>query len=195
MRPPCAPGIAEIDVINSATPLEIRLLGVHPRLYLDEAGFETLRQSGHSGALHRAVESLIGIADASTGRAWPESEDAPGDHRGVGSTLPCLALAWKLTGKPEHLQNALACMDAMGRWKDWDVDLEFGHFAYGFAVALDWLWHDVDESRREALIDTLHRNVTVVFDHWRSYRSGPMFSHACNHRAVGDRTPDIGDQA
>ena len=160
------------------------MLGVHPRLYVTESRLRELTGSRQPHTVRRVLDSLTAAGDAAAKRTLPADITAPGDHRGIGSSLPCIALAWKITGEQRYRDATLAQMDVLAKWTNWGTDLEFGHITHGFAVALDWCWHDLEETTRATYIDTLYRNALLLFEKWRSYRSGIAFGYTCNHHTV-----------
>jgi len=181
---PTSRQIADADVINSATPLEQMYAGTHPRLYLKEADFKRLTDPAQSDLVRRTVNSLLQDATQQLTDVCPQAMGIDEDPRRFGTALPCLALAWRLTGEDRYLHTAIRHMQAMNQWDDWGNDLIFGHFAHGYAVAMDWLWHDIDSATRNVMVDCLARNTNVLFEDWRSYKSGPPFAYTWNHHTV-----------
>ena len=95
-----------------------------------------------------------------------------------------MALVWKIKGDRRCLDQAVAYLRALASWDSWGDDLVFGHHAHGYAVGLDWLWDDIEDSVREELCDGLHRHVQAFFETWASNRSGIAFAYLCNHHTV-----------
>jgi hypothetical protein len=173
---------AQTDIINSVTPLETGLAGVHPRLYASEADFKRLRpllkKEPYASLLAR-VEKIS--------TAYPRIDSyrtLPGDIRGYGCLLPNLALLWKLTGDRAYFKQTVTLLDALTARTDWSTDLIFGHFAHGAAVAWDWLYHDLPRPLREQVADRLVGHGRVFFAEWADYNHFAAFAYTWNHMAV-----------
>jgi hypothetical protein len=173
----------ETDLINSATPLETRYAGVHPRLYAtDERIAEIRRQLGREpwdGFLRR-LEAVAERA-ITTGVPLPNSA---GDVRGAGCGLVHLAVAYRFTAKPEYLAAARDHAARMAAQADWGCSLQYGHWAHGMAVAYDWLQAELDEPLRQTLRQTLRDRTERVVALWVSYANAYPTTYAWNHMAV-----------
>lgn len=185
---PRAAAIAAADIINSATPLECALLGVHPRLLCVRHPLDGLRQ--RVGAepwktwfadLTRHGESLLGVALPDRLIGTPTSTF---DIRQLGGHLIDLALLYRMTERAAYRERILLVMQRLAAEKDWGTSLIYGHWAQGFAIALDWLWHDLDEPTRQSHVETLYARTRHVFDHWATYIAGEPFGYTWNISAV-----------
>lgn len=182
-----AAAIAGADIINSATPLEQELLGVHPRLYAKPDAFDRIRSRLADPCYASAWTACLQSAEKYASMTV-EQYMQPADRRGHYSTLPNLAFVWAMTGERRLFEAALRFTDAAidAAIQDFGNTLIGGHFAHGVAVALDWLWHDLDESRRARWCDDLARLIQADFSkHWISGVQGSSFWYTCNHFAVG----------
>lgn len=180
--------IAASDVINSATPLECGLLGVHPRLMCVRQPFDRLR--GRLGAepwkgwlaqLVRDGDALLRTELSGRLMGTPVSVF---DIRGLGGHLISLSLLHRLTERPVYRERVGSLMGRLAAETDWGDSLVYGHWAQGFAIALDWLWHDFDAETRSRHIETLYARTRHVFDRWASYRSGDPFGYTWNISSV-----------
>lgn len=185
---PTAAAIAAADVINSATPVECSLLGVHPRLLCVRQPFDALRArlgaepwKGWLEQLRRGGESLLTVALPERLMGTPVSVL---DVRGLGGHLIHLSLLHRLTEDPRYRARIDYLMQRLADEKDWGHSLIYGHWAQGFAIALDWLWHDFDEEARRRHVETLHDRSHHVFAQWASYRSGEPFGYTWNISSV-----------
>lgn len=180
--------LAAADVINSATPIETTLLGKHPRLLADDAAFKRLRSRLKTAPWSGWFEKLSRQAERALSMALPESlMKAPisvMDVRQLGEQLILLALLYRLSGEARYMERASFLMDKLTNEPKWGHSLIFGHWARGFAFALDWLWHDFDADTRARHVETLHAQARAVFDMWASYRSGEPFGYTWNISAV-----------
>ncbi len=180
--------IAAADIINSATPLECSLLGVHPRLFCIKHPFEILRQRLDAEPWKHWMESLRRDGESRLTIQIPErlmGVSNPGfDARGIGGHLISLSLLYRLTEESKYRDRVLYLMRRLDGEPDWGDSLTYGHWAQGYAVALDWLWHDLDEATRHACIETLYSRTRHVFDKWATYRAGDAFGYTWNIAAV-----------
>ncbi|MCX5659745.1 MAG: heparinase II/III family protein [Planctomycetota bacterium] len=172
----------ETDIVNSATPLEINFVGVHPRLYLTAKGIAEL-----NGCLGREpwvgfLQRTLVQADAMINAGPPTTCES--DVRGFGCGLANVAVACKLTGKPEYLNTAKRLLTAMCSIEHWGHSLNFGHWAHGVALAYDWLHHDLDEPHRQRVRETLLDRVMHVYRHWIDYADAYPNGFAWNHTCV-----------
>ncbi|MHB0936786.1 MAG: heparinase II/III domain-containing protein [Armatimonadota bacterium] len=175
--------IADTDIINSATPLEMRFAGVHPRLYATAAEIEALREKCAREPWAGFLRRVRAQADAAVRRGRP----APGtgdDLRGVGCGTTHLAVAYRLTGEPQYLTALREVLTEMAAREDWTVSLQYGHWAHGAALAYDWLYEELGAELRDAVRQALHRHTERVFRSWGSYENAYPTTYAWNHSAV-----------
>jgi hypothetical protein len=180
--------IAASDIINSATPLECGLLGVHPRLLCirhpfgllrERLGFEPWKTAFE--LQQRDGESLLTVTLPDVLMGTPYSVF---DVRGIGGHLISLAFLYRLTEEPKYKARIDYLMQRLSDEKDWGDSLIYGHWAQGFALALDWLWHDFDEASRRRHVETLYQRTRHVFEKWATYRAGEPFGYTWNISAV-----------
>jgi len=170
------------DIINSATPLEDTLYGVHPRLYASDADFACLRRLAKKEPYASMLERVRQFVSSYPNRnSYAKLE---GDVRTYGDVIASLAMLWKITGERHWLTGTRALMRSIADRKDWGVDLEFGHFAHGVALAWDWLYHDIPRKEREHIADRMIRHGRVFFDNWADYNHFAAFAYTWNHMAV-----------
>jgi hypothetical protein len=157
-------------------PQLVALRGVHPRMYLDERRIAELRaaiKTTHAG-LWRRVQTL---ADAAVRRGPPAYVLDDGHsgaeqlwQRGVGNTMPLLAMAYVLTGQRRYLDAARQWALAACAYKTWGqgrldgMDLATGHQLLGLALVYDWCHRDLDEDARRQIRATLVRRAARIFE-------------------------------
>lgn len=184
---PCT-AIAAQDIINSATPLETSLLGQHPRLLCVDRPWDQWPARLETTPWKEWFVSLRKSGDAALSRELPEKlmGQSPSvfDARHLGEQLMQLALLYRLTEAPDYRDRCLYLMERMAGEPDWGSSLIYGHWARGFAIALDWLWHDIDTPLRSRHVETLYKRTRHVFDEWASYRAGDPFGYTWNIAAV-----------
>ncbi len=173
---------APTDIINSVTPLEMGLAGIHPRLYASDADFKRLRTLIHKEPYASLLARVIQVVKAHP--CVNSYRSLSGDIRGYGCLLPNLALLWKLTGNRLYFRQTCTLLNALTARNDWSTDLIFGHFAHGAAVAWDWLYHDLPRPLRERVADRLIGHGRVFFKEWADYNHFAAFAYTWNHMAV-----------
>jgi hypothetical protein len=149
--------------------------GVHPRLFLDAAGFSRLKSAirGTHAALWELVRQE---ADRIAAGQPPRYEDhyREGDseqlwQRGVGSKMPYLAMAHALTGEPVYLKAAKEWALASCGYPHWGLGIQDGcalsggHQLVGLAVLYDWLYRDLDPPSRDTIRRTLLKRCRDCF--------------------------------
>lgn len=187
VSPDCA-AIAAADIITSATQVECELLGVHPRLLCVRHPFDRLRSRLGVEPWKHWFEQLRREGDKMLSVALPEklmnTPYSVFDVRGLGSHLIHLALLHRLTQETKYQRRVEYLMDRLAAEEDWGDSLIFGHWAQGFAVALDWLWHDLAPEARAGYVETLYQRTRHVFDKWATYKAGEPFGYTWNISAV-----------
>ena len=176
------PSLYETDIVNSATPLEIRFAGVHPRMYLTRDGIDALKSKLTRQPWAGFLERVIVQAEARVKGGLPR--DCHSDVRGYGCGLANLAVACVLTDKPEYLATAKSLLTAMCSIADWGHDLIYGHWAHGVALAYDWLYDKLDDPLRQTIRETLLDRTMSVVRHWHSYADAAPNGFTWNHTAV-----------
>ncbi len=172
------------EIINSATPLETRYAGVHPRLYATAEAIAELRARLNREPWSGFLRRVRAQADALI-QAGPPERGVSGDNaRGIGCGLAHLAIARQLTGADQYLEAARAHLAAMAAREDWTTSLMFGHWAHGVAVAYDWLFHELDESLRRSVRQALYDRTRRVFEDWVHYVNAYPTCYTWNHTGV-----------
>jgi hypothetical protein len=136
-QPATAEGVIEqyrLDPIPGA--LE-KMCGVHPRIYLNRARVAELREAiktAHA-PLWEEVRELADRAVRSGPPAYRKDDGSSGDEqlwqRGVGNTMPHLAMAWALTGDPKYLDSAREWALASCGYETWGTLLVDGRGQLG----------------------------------------------------------------
>ncbi len=170
------------DIITSATPLETKFAGTHPRLLAFEHDFTRLRKLVRAEPYATMFRYLRRFADSVP--AASDSRKLVGDFRGRGDLLASLAMLWKISHEPADLARIRRLMRAFSKNPNWGASLGFGHVAHGMALAWDWLYHDLGASERDAFADALEAGAKVFFDTASSYDHYMSFAYTCNHLPV-----------
>lgn len=185
--PDCA-SIAAADVINSATPIECDLLGIHPRLLCMRHPFGTLHERLGTEPWKKRFKELQSKGDSFL--TTPLSDqliDTPFavfNIRSLGGHLITLAFLYRLTAESKYRDRIAYLMRRLSDEKDWGDSLIYGYWAQGFAIALDWLWNEFDDETRKRHVETLYHRTHHVFEKWASFRSGDPFGYTWNISSV-----------
>jgi hypothetical protein len=180
------PRAAETDVINSATPLEMRFEGVHPRLYATEDRLREIRgkldREPYAGFLSRIRRQ----AEAGLAREVPAPVDNDGgnDPRSYGCALNHLVVAYRLTGEKPYFDAACRYLEVFCAHDSWTQDLIYGHWSHGASMAYDWLYHELDPALRARAAQAIHRHARLLFEDWGSFAHASPTAYAWNHTAV-----------
>jgi hypothetical protein len=202
--------IARLSVIEQyrLTPLPAglqRVRGIHPRLYLDSATTKVLGEAIRK--THAPLwEELRARADRAARRGPPAYRDQDGYsgneqlwQRGVGNTMPLLAMAHLLTGERRYLESAQAWALASCGYKTWGLgridgmDLAAGHQLFGLGIVYDWCYSDLDDDARRTIRETIARRGSAMFESaatgktwWgRSYMQNHLWVDACGLSVAG----------
>ncbi len=182
-----------------------RVRGVHPRIFVNEQRVAELRAA--IGTTHRHLwEELEQQADSAARRKPPKyilrdrySGDEQLWQRGVGSTMPILAMAYLLTGEEKYLDAARQWALASCSYKTWGLgridgmDLAAGHQLFGLGIVYDWCYDELGEAARKTIRQTLIRRSSAMFEAaatgkvwWhRSYMQNHLWVNACGLAVAG----------
>ena len=174
----------EQDIITGSTPLEEHLYEQRPRLFLDKAKLEELRQFHTEEPYAGMYRRVIQLSEEAAERGFPRAESGAGPGRGMGTHLPNLALAFLLSGEGKYLGIAREAMLAAASFDSWGESLEYGEAAFGLAVAYDWLHDELDQDTLEQIRQALHTHGAERHQ-FLGQNSGWLANvYTCNHLAV-----------
>ena len=173
-------------------PLEA-MRGVHPRIYLTTARIAELREAIKT--THAPLwEEVRAQADAAVKRGAPEYREDDGWsggeqlwQRGVGNTMPVLAMAYVLTGEQQYLDSARGWALASCGYKTWGLgaidgmDLAAGHQLFGLGIVYDWCYDGLEEEARATIRETLVRRTSAMFEAAATGKAWWRRSYLQNH--------------
>jgi hypothetical protein len=156
----------------------------HPRLFADQKRLSELKEGFQTtfAPLWPTVEKRADAVAAKHPPAYPAGRDMSGEEQWwqmeVGSNLPYLALAYKVTGKAIYLDAAKEWTLASCGYPHWGLgsrdggDLSAGFMLTGVAVVYDWLYNDLDPDTRATLRRTLMERGRLMYQqskkiYWR----------------------------
>lgn len=174
--------IWEQDVIDSATPLENQLAGVHPRLYLTAARFAELQERLGTEPYAQLWGKVQARAQAGIDTVGKVA--ATGDKRGIGCLLPHLAMAYRLTGERRYLEAAAGLVTELVAAKAMDSCLVGGHVLHGMALVYDWLHDDLDAATLALCRQALQDGGKQMYLHLALLESAVGIGYTWNHMAV-----------
>ncbi len=185
-------------------PLEA-VRGVHPRIYLTAERIGELREAIKT--THAALwEEVRAQADSAAERGAPEyveDDRRSGDEqlwqRGVGNTMPLLAMAYVLSGDAKYLDSAREWALASCGYKTWGLggidgmDLAAGHQLFGLGIVYDWCYHDLDDQAKQTIRETIVKRTSAMFEAaatgkawWRnSYLQNHLWVNVCGMSVAG----------
>lgn len=128
----------------------------HPRLFANEAGWETLRQQVKTDPVSRELfEAVIaradGLLEKPTVIYQKEGRRLLGPARQGEGRIICLSMAARLTGEARYVDRAIQEMRAVAEVKDWNPShfLDTAEATLGLAVGFDWLYDHLSAEDRE----------------------------------------------
>ena len=182
-----------------------KMRGVHPRIYLTRARVAELREAIKTthAALWGEVRELADRAVRSGPPAYRKDDGSSGDEqlwqRGVGNTMPHLAMAWAMTGEKKYLDSAREWALASCGYETWGLgridgmDLAAGHQLLGLGIVYDWCYEGLGEEARRTIRETLVRRTSAMFEAaatgkawWRqSYLQNHLWVNICGMSVAG----------
>ncbi|MFQ6132384.1 MAG: DUF4962 domain-containing protein [Armatimonadota bacterium] len=185
-------------------PLEA-VRGVHPRIYLTEERIAQLREAIKTthAPLWEEVRAQAERAVTRGAPAYRRDDGYSGDEqlwqRGVGNTMPVLAMAYVLTGERKYLDSAREWALASCGYETWGLgridgmDLAAGHQLFGLGIVYDWCYDDLGEEARQTIRETLVRRTSAMFEAaatekawWRrSYLQNHLWVNICGMSVAG----------
>jgi len=159
------PGPIHVPSVDFTVKIRPELVGVHPRIILDPAGLEALRQKVKTPAMQGFYKNFLAGADAIVAEAPPVNPPNTEDpFRGFGEVVPVVALAYLLTNDQKYLDSAHAWINAIVHYPSWagDEDLAAGHICFGLGVAYDWLYASLSPDDRSAIETSLRTHARLM---------------------------------
>jgi hypothetical protein len=174
--------------LMAAKPSALRpeLRGVHPRVYVTEAGLQALRERART--THRTVWQTV-LQNLRALRKEPPP--APAQERRaqneVGIGIAEAALAYKIEGDRKYLDAAKKYLEAALSYDVWgytynkpNVDLAAGHLLYGMGWGYDLLYHDLTEAERTRYREKLSKHARLLAEYYQP-KPGRSYSYSQNH--------------
>ena len=136
----------------------------HPRLILREKDLAELRLVIERDPLAKSCQqSVLRNADGMVGKGAVRYEKIGPRllqvSRDCMNRVYTLALAWRLTGKPQYLKKAEEELLAACAFKDWNPShfLDTAEMSHAVGIGYDWLYHALSADSRQTIKDGLIR--------------------------------------
>lgn len=175
--------------------------GQHPRLYFSSAELSKLQSKASSGS-RSIAERIFAFGDkmAANRRSLPPSDQAElpksnGTWRKQGDQLMGVAAAYALsTDKKKKDAYATWTIEAMRRissWRSWGpsaeyaVGLDGAHILFGFSVAYDLLYDEINRAERDKFAERIKMQAELFYEETQSRK--PEFwttSYTNNHNYI-----------
>ena len=144
--------------------------GQHPRLLLDEAGWEKVRAKIDTPVGADIYKRLIEEVDALILEPLyvfdPNDNGTDETQRYIGNYIAYFSFAYKLTGEKKYFDAAydwtmMAC--DLAAWGKNNSDLAAGHILEGIAYFYDWCFYDLDANDRKFILDNLIQHGSPMY--------------------------------
>jgi hypothetical protein len=205
-------GVAAASAVEQPAAKELiaRLKPSHPRLLIDQKGFEDLKRRVAEDATLAAWDAqLRRDADRTLTARLPQHVLPDGkrlldtSRRVLGNTYT-LALAYRLHGDRRHLDRLWKELETVAAFPDFNPShfLDTAEMTHALAIAYDWLYDDWSESQRatirEAIVEMGLKPGLEVYrkqswwakstHNWNQVCNGGMTAGAL---AIGDELPEL----
>lgn len=162
----------------------------HPRLLINQEGFDNLRESIKTNPLKQKVKDLI-IKQANMLMDDPPIKRELQGRRLLGKSRTCvqrvlhLAMAYQLTGEQKYVDRCKNEMLAAANFKDWNPShfLDVAEMTFALAIGYDWLYDQLDDDSRLTIRNAiLQKGVTLPFEteHNRWVRATNNWGQVCH---------------
>ena len=131
-------------------------VGVHPRYLLNARRISDLKQKVNT--THKQLWQMVKeMAESYKGKVPPSDYNKQGPMRTAARGMPCMALAYLISGEIGHLTNAKKWVLSVCSYPTWDGDNSLGAGECLFSVSLcyDWLYDEFTEEQKAYIREKL----------------------------------------
>jgi hypothetical protein len=132
----------------------------HPHLLFDEAHIATLQARAAHPQLRQSAERLKERVEWMLQQS-PLTTEEPNGVRWHQGRVWCYCMAYTLWRDERYLQAAVAALDVTSARPQWNTshfaDLRTGEVSMTYAIAYDWLYHDLNEAQRQRIVEAAER--------------------------------------
>lgn len=169
--------------------LRPELLGVHPRVYVNDKELAELRERARTS--HRELwQRTLTRVRALEAEPPPPPAEKRRQQNDVGIAIAEAAFVYKIEGDRKYLDAARKYMDAAVSYDIWgyannkpNVDLAAGHLLYGLAWGYDLLYHDLTGKERTRYRNKLIKQARLMADYFKP-KPGKTFAYSQNHTFI-----------
>mgnify|MGYP002519631181 CR=1 FL=1 len=165
----------------------------HPRLFLKDEDFETLKEKNIPGSIVSLLHNiLLEIADAEIAacKTLKYKLDQSGKRilpisRNALKRISSCAYMYKMTGEAKYLEQVEKDMNAVCAFKDWNHShfLDVGEMAMAVAIGYDWLYNELSEETKAKARDALNKHAfghTSEGKYCKFYKARNNWNQVCN---------------
>lgn len=165
----------------------------HPRLFLKNEDFETLKQKNVEGSIVGMLHDILQeIADTeiASGKTLKYKLDPSGKRilpisRNALKRISSCAYMYKMTGEAKYLEQVEKDMNTVCAFKDWNHShfLDVGEMAMAVAIGYDWLYDELREDTKAAARSALNQHAfahTGEAKYCRFYKARNNWNQVCN---------------
>ena len=165
----------------------------HPRLFLKNEDFETLKQKNVEGSIVGMLHDILHeIADTeiASGKTLKYKLDPSGKRilpisRNALKRISSCAYMYKMTGEAKYLEQVEKDMNTVCAFKDWNHShfLDVGEMAMAVAIGYDWLYDELREDTKAAARSALNQHAfahTGEAKYCRFYKARNNWNQVCN---------------
>lgn len=109
----------------------------------------------------------------------------------MGIAIVNLALAYRLGGKRQHLEDAKRFMDTVISYETWgnahlvNVDLSASWILFGLSLGYDWLKEELDLNEKNRIREKISHHARIIYDYRRkTYGQGWSTNFYQNHNWI-----------
>ena len=168
--------------------LKKELEGVHPRVYLTQAGIDVLK--GKTKTQKELWQTALSRVRAMSAEPPPPPAEARRAQNEVGIGIAEAALVYKIIGDKKYLDAARKYMDAAVSYDVWgysynkpNVDLAAGHLLYGMGWGYDLLYNDLTPAERDKYRGKLIKQARLLYEFFKP-KSGKTYAFSQNHTFI-----------
>lgn len=188
----------------AAVPADLlKALKPHPRLLMDEARLQELKELAKTDPLlRRYVDDVLKNADRKLA-AKPLKHEIPDGLRLLATSRDCLdrtltlGLAWRWTGDRKYAEAGIANLLAVCAFEDWNPRhfLDTAEMSNAVGIGYDWFYPAMDEKTRETVRQGLVKLGMKAPDSW-GIKGENNWNMVCNgglivgSLAIADTDPD-----
>lgn len=152
--------------IKACSSSEAKIMQPKPRLYLSKSKLSDVRLAISNEPMSRVWSALLEDATKDL-KILPEKAINKNKMKvNMPDLIPRLILVYFITEDSRYFDHALLWLDAYGAIDDWggNEDLVASHALFSMSVAYDWLYKELDDSRRQIIKDKIVKHASIFYN-------------------------------